>query len=138
MSYVKTKTDNKNFKLFDKNSSVNSLKSIELVHGSVRCLKPMEIDFKYPITALVGENGAGKSTILGLVSCAFHNDTDFCPSSLYKNTTKLYPKYYTYHDFLTFTPPQENRFVEDIEIKSSFLCKNSLRTDIRKKSGHGK
>lgn len=51
------------------------LRSIQLADGNLRGLTPFKIDFDYPITAIAGKNGSGKSTILALACCAFHNTT---------------------------------------------------------------
>ncbi|WP_278190152.1 AAA family ATPase [Sphingopyxis sp. YF1] len=42
----------------------------------MRGLSAFEMDFKYPITAIAGTNGSGKSTILAIAACAFHNGSD--------------------------------------------------------------
>ncbi|MFZ5933245.1 MULTISPECIES: hypothetical protein [Pseudomonas] len=51
----------------------------------------MSIDF--PITAIAGRNGSGKSTVLALACCAFHNLKTGFKTSNRKQT------YYTYADF---------------------------------------
>lgn len=70
-----------------------SLRRIYLQQGSLRGINSLDINFVYPITAIAGKNGAGKSTILAMACCAYHNS---------KNGFKL-PKrkmpYYTFFDF---------------------------------------
>jgi predicted ATPase len=70
-----------------------SLRRIYLRKGELRGINSLDISFAYPITAIAGKNGAGKSTILALACCAYHN---------HKNGFKL-PKrkmpYYTFSDF---------------------------------------
>ncbi|MEE5092518.1 AAA family ATPase [Xanthomonas euvesicatoria] len=50
------------------------LRGIKLIKGSIRGINSLDIEFHYPIAAFAGVNGAGKSTILALASCAFHNN----------------------------------------------------------------
>jgi AAA15 family ATPase/GTPase len=67
---------------------------LEIERGNLRGLSDLEIQFRYPITAISGKNGTGKSTLLGCVSCAYHNTSKgFKPLS--RKTT-----YYTFSDFL--------------------------------------
>lgn len=69
------------------------LYSIQLTEGHIRGLTPFELTFEYPITAIAGKNGAGKSTMLALACCAYHNQ----PKSfrlLHRKQT-----YYTFADF---------------------------------------
>lgn len=76
------------------------LRRIILVEGELRGINSLDIRFEFPITAIAGKNGAGKSTILALACCAYHNQ---------KNGYKL-PKrktsYYTFSDFF-FQHPEE-------------------------------
>jgi predicted ATPase len=50
------------------------------------------VEFRFPVCAIVGENGSGKSTVLRAVSCAYENDIDAgkpknnYPSKYYLNT----------------------------------------------------
>lgn len=53
----------------------------------------MDISFEYPITAIAGKNGAGKSTILALACCAFH-----AKKGAFKLPKRKNP-YYTFSDF---------------------------------------
>jgi len=41
--------------------------------NGLRGLKDFSIEFSYPVVAIAGENGTGKSTILGCVACAYHS-----------------------------------------------------------------
>ena len=62
---------------------INSIK-IDNIHG----WSGQEIRFKFPIVAIVGENGIGKSTFLKAAVCAYQNsrgDT-FYPSKMFMNT----------------------------------------------------
>lgn len=69
------------------------LRRVTLHTGTLRGLNALDISFEYPITAIAGKNGAGKSTILALASCAFHNDSSGFKLPKRKNT------YYTFSDF---------------------------------------
>jgi len=48
------------------------LKSIEFNEVGLRGVKNTSIDFDYPITAIAGANGIGKTTILQLIACLYH------------------------------------------------------------------
>lgn len=133
MSYYKeTYIDKKNRQWFENNRTFNTLLKIGVEQSSIRGMGQFCVDFKYPITVIAGENGCGKSTILSLVSCAFHNTTPFCPMSLLSNT-KRQRTYYTYSDFFAFTT-EERGFMRDIQITSTFLTDKPKNTDTRSKS----
>ncbi len=53
---------------FFKNENHSPVTSIELVRGNIRSLYPHKVDFEYPITAIAGVNGAGKTTILAMLA----------------------------------------------------------------------
>jgi predicted ATPase len=65
--------------------------------GALRGLGKFTIDFGYPISAIAGKNGSGKSTILALAACAFHNDVDGWKLPDRKIS------YYTFSDFFIQT-----------------------------------
>lgn len=133
MSYYKdSELDRRNRQWFANNLLCNTLLKIAVSQSSIRGLGQFSVDFKYPITVIAGENGCGKSTILSLVSCAFHNTTTFCPMSLLSNKKKQ-RTYYTYSDFFAFTA-EERGFMRDIQITSSFLTDKPRKTDTRSKS----
>lgn len=62
------------------------LKSITI--RNLRGWNGQNIVFKYPIVAIVGENGVGKSTFLRAAACAYKNKLgkDFYPSNFFVNT----------------------------------------------------
>lgn len=80
------------------------LKSIELIAGELRSINSLSIKFEYPITVFAGKNGVGKSTILAMACCAYHNS-----KKGYKNP-KRQTTYYTFSDFFVQhrdeVPPQ--------------------------------
>lgn len=133
MSYYKdSELDKRNRQWFVNNQTCNTLLKLAVSQSSIRGLGKFSVEFKYPITVIAGENGCGKSTILSLVSCAFHNNTPFCPMSLLSNKKKQ-RTYYTYSDFFAFTA-EERGFMRDIQITSSFLTDKPRKTDTRSKS----
>lgn len=139
MNYKESKIDRDNKSWFDNDKTRNSLKEITISGCNIRGLYPSTISFNYPICAIAGLNGCGKSTILALVSCAFHNETDFIPNS---KIGQKYP-YYTFSDFFVFAP-EERGLTSTIEIKSKFLTDSTPRQgkiqgeDVRRKKASGK
>lgn len=134
--YRETETDRKNKQWFANNKTCNTLQKIAIEQSSVRGVGMFEMEFNYPISVIVGENGSGKSTVLSLISCAFHNNTPFCPMSLLSNKKKV-RCYYTYSDFFAFAPGEVG-FGSDIKITSSFLTDKTKNTDTRSKTPRGK
>lgn len=62
---------------------LNSIK-IENIHG----WNGQELEFRFPVVAIVGENGIGKSTYLKAAICAYKNKigNDFYPSNMFLKT----------------------------------------------------
>lgn len=63
------------------------IKSIKIdnIHG----WHGQEIEFEYPVVAIVGENGIGKSTFLKAAACAYkieNSNNDFYPSKMFMST----------------------------------------------------
>lgn len=93
---MKYKDDNNDLKLrswFNNDYTQKLLKGMTLKDGEFRGLSSFSMKFKYPITAIAGKNGAGKSTILALACCGYHNETS--GFKLPKRKTS----YYTFSDF---------------------------------------
>lgn len=141
MKYRESKKDNKLRKIFSSDYSHALLRGIKLDKGSMRGLNPFNIGFKYPITAIAGRNGAGKSTVLAMACCAYHNKKEGYKLPK-RNTT-----YYTYSDF--FVQHKEEltpqgiyiyyRFAYDKWKKSEkYPDGKGLASQIRKKSDGGK
>lgn len=107
MSYALSQLDKDNFSWFRSDKSRNSLVGMKISNGNIRGIFPCQIEFSYPISVFVGENGSGKSTMLALAACAFHNIDNFHQFSRKKS-------YFTYGDFFTFSP--EERGLQGIEI----------------------
>lgn len=93
MAYVRSSIDEKNFLWFEKDHSRQTLVRIELRTGQIRSLRPFAIEFSYPLSAIAGRNGSGKSTMLAVAACAFHNGTKGYRLPDRKAT------YYTFADF---------------------------------------
>ena len=134
--YKQSQIDQSNFKWFEKDISINSLQEISVLQGHIRGVFPMEVFFRYPISAFVGENGSGKSTLLALISCSFHNVTKFCPQSKQQRAASKERPYYTYGDFFTFHPSENG--ISEIQIKIKYLSSTGPKYDIRKKKPSGK
>ena len=136
MQYSMSQIDKDNFSWFVSDRTRNTLQKIKISNGKIRGLTPLEISFDYPITAIVGENGSGKSTVLALVTCAFHNNSTFFPQNRIRLNAKKPRNYYTYGDFFTFSQNEEG--IREIEISSTFLSSEGSKIDIRKKKPSGK
>jgi predicted ATPase len=93
MKYRESQLDKQLRKKFEGDYAHSALRKIVLKEGALRGLTSLDISFCYPITAIAGKNGAGKSTILALACCAFHNAKTGYRSPKRKNT------YYTFSDF---------------------------------------
>lgn len=91
--YRYSQVDKSNMKWFDNDMTNATLSEILLIEGKLRGLCAFQIEFKYPISVIAGENRSGKSTILAMVACAFHN-----ASNGFKLPERKIP-YYTFSDF---------------------------------------
>jgi len=120
MKYRLSQTDKKNFEWFTKDESVCSLMRIEITKGSIRGLESgLKLHFRYPITVVAGRNGCGKTTVLAMAACAYHNN----------NANKILGRnnsYYTFSDF--FIQTSEEVPPEGIIIRYQFLFNNWRKT----------
>src|ERR1039458_8042322 len=73
MAYQLSEIDRKNLGWFEKDISKRTLVRMEIALGAFRGLRNVKVHFKYPITAISGKNGTGKSTLLACAACAYHN-----------------------------------------------------------------
>lgn len=135
--YSESQIDKDNLKWFSAIKNINTLKSLVVSGSSLRGLHPTTLKFEYPITAIVGANGSGKSTALALAACAFHNSSSICPSSLAIHSGKSARNYYTMSDFFAFTS-NEHGLTQNIEITAAYLGISGEATNTRKKKPSGK
>lgn len=141
MKYKNSNLDIKLKKWFIGENACAHLRKIEILYGKIRGLTSSTLEFDYPITAIAGKNGSGKSTALALACCAFHNKKDgFKPANRKQS-------YYTFADF--FVQHKEEIPPSGIMIKNYIAHNNwktspnspepsGVRWQIRKKSPGGK
>lgn len=81
-----------------------SLRTVEITGTGLRGFHDLVVDFRYPLVAIAGKNGVGKSTILGCAACAYRNTTDF-------RTLFLERSHFNFPDFFVSgwsdTPPAD-------------------------------
>ncbi len=129
MSYSLSQIDKNNIQWFSADKTRSSLVKIQITNGNIRGIYPCEVEFAYPVTAFVGENGSGKSTILALAACAFHNTDSFHQFPRKKS-------YFTFGDFFTFSPDEQG--VQGIEINYTIRQEDGDKNNIRRKKPSGK
>lgn len=113
MPYAYSQLDRTNIAWFQNDLSVHSLVAMHLTQGRIRGVYPVGVEFNYPITAIAGQNGTGKSTLLAMACCAYHNKpTGYVPSDRTK-------PYYTFSDFFTTTYDEDK--LEGVKIVYTFL-----------------
>jgi len=122
MKYRESDVDKKLRGWFSSDLSRGLLKSIELRKGALRGLRTFAIDFEYPITAIAGRNGAGKSTVLALACCAYH-----IHKTAFKLKRRRFP-YYTFSDF--FVQHSEEIPPQGIEIFYKMAYNNWKKSDV--------
>lgn len=93
MKYSESGLDKNLCKRFKNDYTHANLRKIILNEGALRGLSKLDVMFDYPITAVAGKNGSGKSTIMALACCAYHNNEDGFKLPKRNNT------YYTFSDF---------------------------------------
>ncbi|OPY76060.1 MAG: hypothetical protein A4E65_03291 [Syntrophorhabdus sp. PtaU1.Bin153] len=104
MDYKYSQVDKANLLWFPNDKTRATLLRMELQEGQLRGLNRFEMEFKYPVSVIAGKNGCGKSTILALGACGYHNNKDG-----FKLASRKFP-YYTFSDFFLQTdeevPPE--------------------------------
>jgi predicted ATPase len=93
VKYRESQIDKQLSNWFVNDFSRQLLRNITLKSGAFRGLNALDINFTYPISAIAGRNGSGKSTILALACCAYHN----VPGGF--KLAKRRTSYYTMSDF---------------------------------------
>jgi predicted ATPase len=96
MAYEYSELDKKNLGWFLNDFTRATLTKIR-VFGRLKSLKDLQVEFLYPITAIAGRNGSGKTTILALAACAYGNK-----SNGYKLPGRKNP-YYKHSEFFVQT-----------------------------------
>lgn len=123
MKYLYSQLDQDNANWFANDITVASLRTIRLRAGCLRGLTDFEVAFIYPISVIAGKNRSGKSTILAMAACAFHNSHDG-----FKLPERNAP-YYRFSDF--FIQSSEEVPPEGIVISYQILHNNWRRTKHR-------
>jgi len=141
MKYRESSKDKKLRAWFASDMNHALLRRVSLTTGSFRGLNALNLVFEYPITAIAGKNGAGKSTILALACCAFHSSPPSYKLPRRKNS------YYTFSDFFVQhgaeVPPQGLAIQYTIaynnwKIAPSVPTGVGLGNQVRKKTKGGK
>lgn len=76
MSYTSSNLDRSLTKWFTNDNTRRLLRKVALTKGAIRGLNPCIVPFDFPLTAIAGKNGAGKSTILALAACGYHSERE--------------------------------------------------------------
>lgn len=123
MKYRDSQLDKSLRQWFGNDYSKQLLRKIRIQSGSIRGLSYFDVDIDYPIVAFAGINGSGKSTILALACCAYHNIEEAYKLPKRKNT------YYTFSDF--FLQHTEEVAPQGVEIRYSFALNSLKKTEAR-------
>ncbi|MCP1288805.1 ATP-binding protein [Chromobacterium sp. S0633] len=116
MRYNQSQVDISNRKWFENDYSRTTLRKINLRIGSVRGLRSFSIEFNYPLAAISGKNGSGKSTILAIAACGYHNTAGgYCLPGRKQS-------YYTFFDF--FIVSKDEFPIEGVYIDYLFMHNN--------------
>lgn len=141
MKYRESQIDKELRQWFSNDLSKALLRRIHLAQGSFRGVNALNVNFTYPITAFAGVNGAGKSTILAMVCCAYHADAKSFKLPKRKNS------YYTFSDFFIqhsqeISPQGVSIYYyiayDDWKISSTLPDGKGVGAQVRKKSSGGK
>lgn len=95
------------------------LRSLEIVGGTgLRGINGLLVPFRFPITALCGPNGVGKSTILALAALAHHAPTGWSSSSFHPQSG-AHRGYYRFSDF--FLRGEGEQDVENLTVTWRYI-----------------
>jgi predicted ATP-dependent endonuclease of OLD family len=128
MKYRESNLDRNLRKWFVNDNTHQLLRSISLNEGFLRGLSTFKLNLDFPITAIAGKNGTGKSTILAISCCGFHNKSKGFKLSNRKQN------YYTFADF--FIQHSEDVPPEGIKIYYS-IAHNNWRKSEKIPNGSG-
>lgn len=114
-------------KLWDgERGDYQKLTHIQFNEVGMRGIRNFDIEFKYPITAIAGANGIGKTTILQVAACLFHNtDRTFHPYRF--SNAKKQNSYYRFTDFFVISRG-ENKGL-GAELKFIYVKPGQARTE---------
>ena len=93
MKYSESEKDRKLRKWFVNDYKHAHLRRIKVQQGNLRGVSKLDLPIDFPLTVIAGKNGSGKSTILAIACCAYHNTKDG-----FKSSNRRRP-YYTFADF---------------------------------------
>ncbi|HFU74841.1 MAG TPA: ATP-binding protein [Arcobacter sp.] len=109
------------------------LKSITFNEVGLRGVKNTHIEFNYPITAIAGTNGIGKTTILQLIACLYHNSDKSYKPYRFSNSREAKP-YYTFTDFFIHFKGEEKSEGSEISYEFYNSKKKRQKTHTLKKA----
>ena len=70
-------------------SAIPEVETTLSIRGGVHGIYDLEVEFKYPVSVIAGENGSGKSTVLFAAACAYEvpgaDAKQFIPSTLFSD-----------------------------------------------------
>lgn len=93
-------------RLWDHDESYQKLSNVKFNNIGMRGVKNADIEFFFPITAIAGANGIGKTTILQTLACLFHNaDEEFHPYRFSNSKNQL--SSYRFTDFFVISKGED-------------------------------